>query len=69
MERRWLVKILFHPTQAWEILPYCKLAAEFGYRVLLLEPDTPWKHNSNLLSYKTSHGVPYEKIIRLQSCR
>ena len=53
--------------QIWEMLPYFKLAAENGYTVLVLEPDTEWSHDPSKLAAMTSHGVPKDKIELMKS--
>ena len=53
--------------QRWEMLPYFKLAAENGYTVLVLEPDTDWSHDPSKLAAMTSHGVPKDKIELMKS--
>lgn len=52
--------------QAWEMQPYCKLAAVQGFSVLLLEPETHWKLKPAILANKTRHGVPIEKIKQMK---
>ena len=27
------------------MLPYCKMSAIYGYRVIIVEPETEWKRN------------------------
>ena len=49
------------------MIPYFKLAAENGYTVLVLEPDTEWSHDPSRLAAMTSHGVPRDKIELMQS--
>lgn len=44
------------------MLPYCKIASECGYSVLILEVNTPWAQNVTELAKRTIHGVPKEKI-------
>ena len=49
------------------MIPYFKLAAENGYTVLVLEPDTEWSHDPSRLAAMTSHRVPQDKIELMQS--
>merc|ERR1719481_2457609 len=42
--------------------PYIVLAVNNGYKVHIMEPDTPWKFNPRVLAHKNSHGVPLFKI-------
>lgn len=51
-------------ANAWERQPYLDIAKEFGYTVVLLEPNTPWKYNAEECAKKTTHGVPLETIQR-----
>ncbi len=47
--------------------PYCKLAAEQGYAVLIFEPETTWSLDSKTLAAKTTHRVPQDKIELMRS--
>ena len=49
-------------TMAWEMRPYIELALNNGYKVHILEPDTPWKFKPRILAGKNSHKVPKQKI-------
>ncbi len=53
--------------QAWEMHPYCRMAAEAGYKVLLMEPSTPWRRKTAELARRTRHGVPKDKIALMAS--
>ena len=48
--------------ESWEMKPYVIMAHKAGYKIFLLEPETPWKMNIKELSKKNKHGVPREKI-------
>lgn len=39
-----------------------QVAVQYGYKVEVLEPSTPWKFAEGKLASKTQHSVPYEKI-------
>ncbi|MNE81595.1 hypothetical protein D3C80_1782580 [compost metagenome] len=52
-------------TQRWEAKPYVVLAQEFGYEVIVREPDTPWRRNAAELAKRNVHGVPVEAIQRM----
>lgn len=62
-KKKQLVLIDNTHTVAWEMEVYCRLAKEFNYTVLVLEPDTPWRYNPSELAQKTRHGVPLDKIM------
>eukprot|EP00090_Calanus_glacialis_P009513 TRINITY_DN17898_c0_g1_i2.p1 TRINITY_DN17898_c0_g1~~TRINITY_DN17898_c0_g1_i2.p1 ORF type:complete len:706 (-),score=276.50 TRINITY_DN17898_c0_g1_i2:410-2527(-) len=49
-------------TMAWEMRPYIELALNNGYKIHILEPDTPWKFKPRILAGKNSHKVPKQKI-------
>jgi predicted kinase len=49
-------------TMTWEMIPYAKMAVQYGYSIHIVEPTTPWKSNARLLAQKNSHGVPLDKI-------
>lgn len=52
-------------TQQWEAKPYYELAAKYGYRLLVAEPQTEWRRDVAQLTQKNSHGVPEEAIKRM----
>jgi 2',3'-cyclic-nucleotide 3'-phosphodiesterase len=39
---------------------YIRFAKEFNYRVVLAEPNTPWRFNAEECSYRNTHNVPLE---------
>lgn len=41
---------------------YIKAAYEKGYQVKVMEPDTPWKFDANILFQKNQHNVPLDRI-------
>lgn len=43
-----------------DIKPYLLLAMEYDYSVILAEPDTPWKHDVNVLVEKNTHYIGKE---------
>lgn len=45
--------------------PYTDLAAQYGYEVEYLYPDTPWVNNAEELAKRNTHGVPLESIKRM----
>ncbi|TRY80927.1 hypothetical protein TCAL_08818 [Tigriopus californicus] len=61
--KKQLVMIDNTHTVAWEMEVYCRLAKEYNYAVLVVEPDTPWRYNPTELAQKTRHGVPVDKIM------
>ena len=52
-------------TEAHEMLPYVKMAAQFDYYVELAEPTTPWRHDPRLLAKRSVHNVPERTIERM----
>ena len=53
-------------TEAWEMLPYVRMAVEHDYWVEIAEPTTPWRHDTKLLAKKSVHGVPEVNIWRMK---
>lgn len=49
-------------TQAWEMRPYVVMAAEHGYLVEVLEPETSWRNKEAELAKRNIHSIPREKI-------
>jgi len=49
-------------VQAWEAKPYVEAAVANGYRVQVVEPNTPWKFNAEELAKRNRHGTPKERI-------
>ena len=41
------------------------MAVKHNYKVIILEPDTPWKKDAEELSKRNKHGVPKEAILRM----
>jgi predicted kinase len=52
-------------TQIWEMVPYVRLADTYGYQVKLVEADTPWRFDANVLAAINTHDVPLETIKRM----
>ena len=50
--------------EAWEMLPYVKIALDHRYHIVLLEPPTEWKYKPSQCAYYNRHGVPLDKISR-----
>ena len=46
----------------WERSPYIDLAETYNYDVEVVEPDTPWKDNTEECFKRTTHSVPLETI-------
>ncbi|XP_040160386.1 uncharacterized protein LOC120898504 [Anopheles arabiensis] len=49
----------------WEMYPYVQMAADHGYFLEVLEPQTHWRNNSRSLAIRNTHGVPEPKIKRM----
>ncbi|XP_028392960.1 2',3'-cyclic-nucleotide 3'-phosphodiesterase-like [Dendronephthya gigantea] len=50
--------------RTFEVEPYMKIAQQYGYVVVLVEPKTPWKHQARELVKKTPHNVPLGTIFK-----
>ncbi|GBM92049.1 NEDD4-binding protein 2-like 1 [Araneus ventricosus] len=57
--------VIIDNTEAWEMFPYVKMARDFDYEVIILEPDTPWKFQPQELAIRNKHNVGKEKIERM----
>lgn len=49
-------------VRAWEMKPMVLLALQYGYRVEVKEPNTPWKLDPVELAKRNKHGVPQDVI-------
>uniref|UniRef100_A0A182JZU7 Smr domain-containing protein n=1 Tax=Anopheles christyi TaxID=43041 RepID=A0A182JZU7_9DIPT len=49
----------------WEMRPYVQYAADHGYFLEVLEPQTHWRNNSRSLAIRNTHGVPEPKIKKM----
>ena len=47
-------------VRRWEMVHYAKLADAHRYVVIVLEPQTPWKHDPAELAKRNKHGVTEE---------
>jgi len=52
-------------TQKWEAKYYVQQALIQGYRVVISEPQTPWRRNPSELAKRNTHLVPEETIGRM----
>eukprot|EP00095_Tigriopus_kingsejongensis_P012702 maker-scaffold22_size673200-snap-gene-5.50 protein:Tk12702 transcript:maker-scaffold22_size673200-snap-gene-5.50-mRNA-1 annotation:"nedd4-binding protein 2 isoform x1" len=51
--------------EKWEMEVFLRMAQEFSYTTLVVEPDTPWSKVPVELAQKTRHGVPLDKILMM----
>jgi len=52
-------------VQAWEALNFVKAAKEFGYKIYIQEPTSPWwQDHAHMLSDKQNHGKELEDFAR-----
>jgi NEDD4-binding protein 2 len=49
-------------TRMWEFRPYVEFGMEYGYSVYLVEPETDWRCDVDVLAERNTHGVPRERI-------
>lgn len=49
-------------VQNWEPQEAVKLALQYGYRIEIKEPNTPWKFDLETLAQKNRHGVPLNTL-------
>lgn len=52
-------------TTRKEMLPYAKMAKEFGYTLKFATPQTAWAWDADELVKRNQHGVPLESIKRM----
>jgi len=52
-------------VEAWEAKPYVYMAIQYGYKVEIREPNTPWKFNAEELAKRNTHGVPKDVIDKM----
>lgn len=52
-------------TQMWEMVPYVRLGDAYDYAIRIVESNTPWRFNADVLAEKNTHGVPKEAIKRM----
>ena len=45
-------------TKLWEFEKYITLARNYGYEVIIIEPNTPWCRDAKECAVRNSHGVP-----------
>lgn len=66
MQEQWPVVCVDNTnTQIWEMVPYVNLADTYGYHVRIVEANTPWRFDADVLAEKNTHGVPREAIKRM----
>lgn len=52
-------------VSAYEAKPYVRLAQQYGYRVDVQQPQTPWRFDAAELARRNTHGVPQEAIQKM----
>lgn len=52
-------------TEMWEMNFPVYYGVQFGYIIEIVEPNTPWKWNTNLLFKKNTHHVPFTSIKKM----
>lgn len=55
-------------TSAWEMTPYVRLAMRYDYNIVLVEPDTGYKWDVDILLSKTKHNVSKDKMQLMLDC-
>ena len=53
-------------TELWEMRPYCALASEYSYKVIVIVPTTTWAWNIAVLAKKNRHFVPKFKLKQMR---
>lgn len=51
----------------WEARPYTEQAVACGYRIEILEPDTPWKFDLPVLALRNGHGATEEVLRKMHA--
>lgn len=52
----------------WEMMHYVKLASNYHYVIIVLQPNTPWCNDPQELARRNKHGVPADVLqAKLQS--
>lgn len=46
----------------WNMFPYIRLAVQYRYKIIIMEPATPWSTTPKTLTQKNLHNVPKERI-------
>jgi NEDD4-binding protein 2 len=49
-------------TRAFEMTPYVQAALKRGYKVRILESNTPWRFDAEVLARRNTHGTPLRVI-------
>jgi predicted kinase len=49
----------------WEMAPYVRLGDAYGYAIRIVESNTPWRFDADVLFEKNTHDVPMETIKRM----
>lgn len=52
-------------SRKWEAKKYVENAIKYQYEVIIMEPDTEWKKDINILFDKNVHGIPKRHIKRM----
>jgi len=52
-------------TTRQEAKPYAQLCVRFGYRMVVVEPGTPWRFDVDVLTQRNQHNVPREAIQKM----
>jgi predicted kinase len=53
--------------QSWQMRPYILLADQYGYRVEIKMPDTPWMWDVDVLAERNTHKVPRETLQKMKN--
>ncbi|XP_063699744.1 uncharacterized protein LOC134830254 [Culicoides brevitarsis] len=46
----------------WNMFPYIRLGVQYRYKIIIMEPATPWATTPKTLTSKNQHNVPKERI-------
>lgn len=46
----------------WNMFPFIRLGVQYRYKIIIMEPVTPWATTPKTLTQKNQHNVPKERI-------
>ena len=55
-------------TSAWEMRDYVKMGIKYDYDIVLVEPDTDYKWDLDMLKEKSKHNIDRAKLELMRDC-